>query len=526
MNVDFSSMTLREKVLQTFIVTIREVNRHGGPEKFFAKYPVGGMYYAESDQPASSPEIGVRLTRERLSQCRKASSVPLLVCADETTAQGQHYWLNLDTVSAIDTEEAAYEYGKIVGMQMNDHDVDWVLGPIADMLIDHTMPLFGWCEDAATTARMTAAVIRGIQDQGVCATIKHFPGNGTCNLNMHFGPGKNILDFDTWTDTFGRVYRNAFDHNVHCVMTTHTTLESYDNEMHGGYYPIATFSEKLTQGLLKGELGFQGAVVTDALVMGGNATGSIVEEAARAFQCGADLLLWPHVEAADRIVEMLESGEIPMSRLDDALARIGRMRAFRAAALENQTMDRPDPAYLNAANDRLASQAMCLLRNAKGLIPLNVAAGTRFLIVDATDEGRDASALLQTELQKRGFTADVQREIYDIPSRACWQDDLDALAAKYDRIIINLHAEYTTAWSTPCMLLWASHLFSKDKKIIINYGSPLFADTYLPEDPTLIEVNSAPNAHTMPILVDKLLGKSPFTGKNRRKTPMSTIQVF
>ncbi len=242
MHIDFGSLSLREKVLQTFVVTMREINKHGGPEKFFEHYPVGGMYYAEGPKDHPVPETGTHLSRERLALCRQCSRLPLLVCADETIARGQNYWLNLDTVSAIDTEEAAYAYGKIVGMQMNDHDVDWVLGPIADMLIEPTMPLFGWCEDAQTTARMTGAIIRGIQDQGVCATIKHFPGNGTSNLNMHFGPGVNNMDFPAWMESFGHIYRNAVSEDVLSVMTTHVTVESYDHEIQDGYYRIATYS--------------------------------------------------------------------------------------------------------------------------------------------------------------------------------------------------------------------------------------------------------------------------------------------
>ncbi len=526
MDIDFEKLTLREKVLQTFVVTMREINKHGGPEAFFENYPVGGMYYAECDANQPIPETGTRLSRERLALCRRASRLPLLVCADETIARGQHYWLNLDTVSAIDTEEAAYAYGKIVGMQMNDHDVDWVLGPISDMLIEPTMPLFGWSEDAHSTARMTGSIIRGIQDQGVCATIKHFPGNGTSHLNMHFGPGVNNMDFPTWMDTFGHIYRNAAKENVLSVMTTHVTLESYDHEMHDGYYPIATYSPKLTQGLLKEQLGFRGAVVTDALCMGGCGTGNIVEETAQAFRCGADLLLFPPVEAAERIVELLESGQIPMSRLEDALERIGRMRAFRADALQKHTMDTPDGAYINEVNADLAAKGMCLLRNERGLIPLPEECGKRILIIDATDAGKNASHLLRDELCRRGFQVDVERDIYDVSSMICWQDDLQAMAEGYDFVIVSIHMDYTTAWSTQCMLLWGTHLFRPDNKIVINFGSPLFAPTYLPQEPTFIEVNSSPNPYTVPILVDKLFGISPFTGKNRRKRAPSAIHPF
>ena len=66
-------MTLREKILKTFIVTIREINKHGGPEKFFEKYQVGGMYYSQADvnYDENGLEIGTAMTNERLLECRK-----------------------------------------------------------------------------------------------------------------------------------------------------------------------------------------------------------------------------------------------------------------------------------------------------------------------------------------------------------------------------------------------------------------------------------------------------------------------
>lgn len=78
-------MTLREKILKTFVVTIREINTHGGPEEFFSKYPVGGMYYGEAAalRDENGLEIGTQLDFDKLNECKKYSKTKLLVCADE-----------------------------------------------------------------------------------------------------------------------------------------------------------------------------------------------------------------------------------------------------------------------------------------------------------------------------------------------------------------------------------------------------------------------------------------------------------
>lgn len=120
-------MTLREKILKTFIVTIREINTHGGPEKFFAEYPVGGMYYGEAEalKDENGVEIGTQLDFDKLNECKKYSKNKLLVCADGCKIRGQKVQVATQrSLGASVNLEDAYEYGKIIGMQCNDKGVD------------------------------------------------------------------------------------------------------------------------------------------------------------------------------------------------------------------------------------------------------------------------------------------------------------------------------------------------------------------------------------------------------------------
>ena len=158
-------MTLREKILQTFVVTIREVNRFGGPEAFFSKFPVGGIYFSKIDEKDydGTPENGTLYTKARLDECVKASRVPLLVCADGVEIPEQE--VKIITQSPIGSSknlEDAYNLGKIFGMQMNANGVDWLLGSIVDFFYDKSMPLFAFSDDAEFTARVSREIIRGI----------------------------------------------------------------------------------------------------------------------------------------------------------------------------------------------------------------------------------------------------------------------------------------------------------------------------------------------------------------------------
>lgn len=509
-------MTLREKILKTFVVTIREINTHGGPEEFFKKYPVGGLYFGEAEalKDENGLEMGTQFDFEKLEYCKKFSPNKLLVCADGAAVRGQKIPLHVQkSLGASLSEQDAYNFGKIMGMQMNDKGIDWILGPSIDMSIDPLMYLMAISDDPKVIAKLYRQTVRGVQDQGVCATAKHFPGLGTYFVNMHIGPGSNNLPFDEWMDSYGYTYKQMFEEDCMCVMTTHVTLKSYDNELDNGFYPTATFSKKLTTDLLKGELGFKGAVVTDALIMGGMATGDLVAETVQAFKAGADLLLWPPVEAVDAIEQAIESGEIPMERLEDALERIERMENFRNKALAEKSYDQPDAAWVDNTMLEIVEKGICELRNDIGLLPISKEKYNKILIVDVTDNDNQSSNLLKEELESRGFTAEVKRDIYDVPSRVCWQSDIDKLQAEYDLVIFNVNAFFVAEWSVPHMLIWASHLFDKKKKIIVNYGSPFFATEYLPEDPTYIEMNCSPIKETVKMLVDGLLGETKFTGK-------------
>ncbi len=517
-------MTLREKIFKTFIVTIREINTHGGAEEFFKKYPVGGVYYGEA--PALKDEqgkhIGTQYDFETLNELKKHSKNKLLVCADGCCVRGQEVFASCQrSLGASVSEEDAYNWGKLQGMQMNDKGVDWVLGPSIDMAFDPLMYLMTISDDPETIARLYRQTVRGIQDQGVCATVKHFPGLGTYFVNMHIAPGSNKLPFDEWMKTYGYTYKEMFKEDVMSVMTTHVSLKSYDNEFTDGFYPIATYSKKLTTDLLKGELGFKGAVVTDALIMGGMSTGDLVKETVQAFKAGADLLLWPPVEAAEAIEKAIENGEIPMERLEDALARIERMESFRNKALAEKSYDEPDAKWADKTKLEIIKNGMCLLRNDLGIIPINSEKYKTALIVDTTEEDctvnkgdHISSQLLKEELEKRGIRADVKRDIYDIPSCVCWQDDVDKLQSEYDIVIFNINANFVAEWSEPHMHIWASHMFDKKKKIIINYGSPYFASEYFPEDPTIIEMNTTPEKEVIKMLADGLFGDMEFAGKS------------
>lgn len=515
--MDFSKMTLREKVLQTFVTCSYYIQKEKSIEEFFRKYPVGGLYFAKSQAQdlAKEMEDGTITESSFIDKCRAASALPLLVCADGANigkdGLGGIHPMALAAANDIDL---AYEVGKAQGMQMNYNKVDWILGPCNDMAFCHVADLVSHVatDDGDLNAAMYSAWVKGIQDQGVMSTAKHFPGLGTHHVNFHYGPGQNILDMDTWMDTYGKTYLACFKEDCMAVMTSHLTFRAWSEKGDNGYYPIATYSSDLTVGLLKEKLGFKGVVVTDALMMGGMGAGNQAVEAAQAFASGADLLLWPPMETCDIIIDKIEKGEIPMSRLDDALSRIARVREFLKYKGKEREYGKADAAYVDDVFRRATAKGVTLVANEEGILPLSAAKHKKILVVGCAENESKMKQLhpLVDALKARGFEADFQEYLL-----LAWQDQVNALQDQYDLVMVVYNCPLTVSVNPHCASTsWSSHLLDKKKSMFLNFSSPHFADDYFPEARTFVNVHSNVAPLGLDAALACLFGDAPFEGKS------------
>lgn len=225
-------------------------------------------------------------------------------------------------------EALAERYGRCTGRQARLLGLNWVLGPVCDVNNNPANPVINvraWGEDPATASRLAAAFLRGAQAEGVLCCAKHFPGHGDTASDSH-------LELPLLRHSRGRLeavelppFRAAIAAGVASLMTAHLLLEALDGER------PATLSPAVLDGLLRRDLGFEGLVVTDALVMEAiTAHHGPGEAALLAFSAGADLILMPaDADAAiDALVAAIDSGAIPRQRLEASLER--RERALAA----------------------------------------------------------------------------------------------------------------------------------------------------------------------------------------------------
>ena len=285
----------------------------------------------------SAPEVLLRS-----QQLRRWAGQELLLCADVEEGVGQRFegasWLvpplALGQLHGRDPERAialAERYGHCTGRDARAIGLNWVLGPVCDVNNNPANPVINvraWGETAEAVSALAAAFTRGVQAEGVLACAKHFPGHGDTSSDSHLElplirHGRTRLDAIELPP-----FRAAIAAGVAAVMTAHLMLTALDQER------PATLSRAVLTGLLRKELGFNGLIVTDALVMEAIAGHYGAGEAAvLALEAGADLVLMPadaHL-ALKAIAEAVSSGRLSQAQLERSAER--RRQALAQASL-------------------------------------------------------------------------------------------------------------------------------------------------------------------------------------------------
>ena len=258
----------------------------------------------------------------------------------------------------IDELETTWAVGRAVGAELRAVGVNLDFAPNVDINSDPRNPVIGirsFGISADLVARHSAAWVEGLQEEGVAASVKHFPGHGDTAQDSHLSLPTVDVSLETLRERELRPFAEAIEAVALTVMTSHILLPQVDAEN------PATFSARILGDILRGELGFAGVVVSDALDMVG-ASGEIGIPAAavRALAAGCDLLCIGTKNTEAQLEEIvatvasaLGDGSLPVERLADAherLRRLVRVLAETASAADAAgTRSRPGDAALEVA---------------------------------------------------------------------------------------------------------------------------------------------------------------------------------
>ena len=338
--------------------------------------------------------------RALVAQLQAAATHPLLIASDLERGAGQQVkeltgLPPLRGLAALGAD-AVREAARLTAREARDVGVNWIFAPVVDLDNEPTNPIvqtraFG--DDPEEVGALGAAWIMACQAGGVLACAKHYPGHGRTLTDSHAGlpavaSSRLALDADLVP------FRMAVEAGVASVMTAHVAYPALDASG-----DPATYSGPIVGHILRGELGFDGLVVTDALVMEGALQG--IDEArgaVRAIAAGVDLLLYPNdVAAVARALEAAAaSGTLKAERLEEAA-----MRRREALARIAEPM-RIEPRELAEAGARGAALSRDAVQVLRGPLP----ASPRRVRVEVVDD--DAGG--PYPLPPRSVFADVLRE--------------------------------------------------------------------------------------------------------------------
>lgn len=275
--------------------------------------------------------------KERSQQLQSWSTTPLFIAADIEEGVGQRFsgasWfpppMALNEIAQNNLTEAielATHFGAITAKEALAIGINWVLAPVVDVNNNPENPVINIRAFADTPDRVSQLItgfIKGAVPYPVLTTAKHFPGHGDTSTDSHLNLPVLEHSDARLAEIELQPFQAAIATGVDSVMTAHLLIPTWDHSR------PATLSPEILTGQLRKKLGFEGLIVTDALIMGGVANQYSPEEiAVMAVEAGADILLMPSdpVIAIDAVYQAVQSGQISQDRIIESVSRICHLK--------------------------------------------------------------------------------------------------------------------------------------------------------------------------------------------------------
>ena len=233
---------------------------------------------------------------------------------------------NMSEIGATGDANKAYEAGKTIGQYLRELGFNVDFAPVADVVTATDKATIGdrsFGSDPAVVGQMVQKCAEGIQENGVSACLKHFPGLGDTTTDTHEERVVIEKSLEELQATDFVAFKDAIDAGVDFVMVSHATATGIDE-----VYP-SSLSKKVITEQLRDYLGYDGIVITDAFNMKAITEYYTTEEACvKAIKAGADMILMPeNFEAGyNAVLEAVKDGSISEERIDDSLKRIFRVK--------------------------------------------------------------------------------------------------------------------------------------------------------------------------------------------------------
>ena len=431
-----AGMTLEEKLGQLFVLlkAVPGVNEERIKSELSVSHQ-GGLRWQGGDKET----VWLQNTTYQ-----KLSKTPLLIAAN--CDDGGSGCLPEGTFVATAAQcgagqgtDNAYHVGLVAGREATAIGCNWMFNPVADIYMNWRNTIvntrsFG--ENVDTVIANVRAYMKGIKDANpnMACCCKHFPGDGVEELDQHLALGVNDLSVEDWNASFGKVYRTMIDEGLETIMVGHIALPEMSRRLRPGITDAdimpATLAPELLTDLLRGEMGFNGLIITDAShMMGIAATAKRSDSVPGAIAAGCDMFLFANDVEEDigYMKAAYEKGIITEERLSDALHRVLGLKAH--LHLYEESVRFPDKSGLvivgceehKAYTQQAADTCVTLVKDTQHMLPVNPAEKKRAYLVYVQStptskgyKGDPVKNVVIEELERAGFEVDICPNYHDL----------------------------------------------------------------------------------------------------------------
>jgi len=427
----YSSLTIDEKIGQLFTVWV--ATKYGSDEinhisNLIKEHHLGGLIFSLGN---------IKDQGKAINHFQKISKVPLLISMDAEWGVGMRlddafsFPYNM-TLGAIKNDSLVFEVGKRIGYHAKRLGVHINFAPVVDINTNPRNPIIGsrsFGEDKFNVSRKAINYLKGMHHYGIMGAAKHFPGHGDTETDSHLTLPSISFSKERINNVELYPFRQLIDNNLDGVMTAHLNIPNLDKN------EISTLSDRIINGLLIEDLGFEGLVITDALDMK-----AIVDFSkgnypdVSALNAGNDLLLMP-TDIAKSIKEIkkgLQRKKISSQRLEKAVKKLllakykSGVNNFKPIEIENIVEDmNQDEDY--ALLDKLAEESITLVKNDINNLPFTTSNDESIGYIKFGDDSHDTFFKYLNNYKK---VSHINKSN---------SDSLFEKSMAYDKIIIGLH---------------------------------------------------------------------------------------
>ena len=389
------TLSLREKIAQMMIYRMHLKYKDVTPEKWkeitrlLDGDGIGGIHLWSGD---GSSSIAI------MNEIQKRSRIPIIFDADIERGFGQRFPSGTDfppmmAITATGNPENAYEVGKIVATESRAAGIHWNLSPVVDVNNNPLNPIINtrsFSEDADIVSEFSKKYTKGLQDHGMIATAKHFPGHGDTQTDSHSSLAMIPSDSTRLWSLELKPFATMAEAGVDVVMVAHVHAPDYQPEADDP----ATLSPFWVTDVLKGRLGFDGAIITDGMGMGG-ITKNYSDDYAivKAVQAGCHIIIqnYDMVGSIDAIEKAVLDGEISEQQINSSALKMLELKYKVGLNLNpyvglDLMMRNISTKRNREASNRIASEAITLVKDSKGLLPINASPKDTLYIIDIYDQ--------------------------------------------------------------------------------------------------------------------------------------------